>query len=294
MLSKHLRKLSSLSLQVQKSKTYTQIFSKATESYKIKPVDPFSSHTKNPMDPRSNSKSTSQMSNLSQDSHINESLIQIQQYFQQNFNLKQNLNNDSQTQFNQAHKNFIADCENSGVSYKDAKQYMSFIRTIGLIPPSSAASEDFPVLLKNLKLASEQYKDIHSEFLRDELKSLERELEPLKNKYIAAKNKVQKLVDRKYRIGMTTAISQIVGLYCGAYVYLGLQQALFGLGTVSALTASGVYYSRKVYSCRSIKEIMFRSNFEKTVKDDQVDLQKIAEIQNEIDLVREELIDLIR
>lgn len=294
MLSKHLRKLSSLSLQVQKGSSFTQSFSKATESYKIRLVNPFSSHTKNLMSPRSNSKSTDHINNPLTDSHTNESLIQIQQYFQQNFSLRLNLENDSQTQFHQKHKNFITDCEKFGISFKEAKHYLSFIRAIGLVPPSSTVSEDFPILLKNLKLASEQYKDHHLEFLRDELRSLEKELEPVKSKYFAAKDKTQRNVDRKYRLGMAATISQMVGLYCGAYVYLGLQQALLGLGTFSALAGSGVYCSKKVYSGRSIKEIMFRSNFERIAREDKVDFDKLGEIQNEIDFVREELIELIR
>ena len=297
MLSKHLRKLSSVGLQTAYTNSFDSISLKGLESSKLKTQKTYLEHMKNLLNSKQNSKITYKDSPLFEDSSNIESLSHIKEHLLQNFNLVEGSSYTSSSELHELQENFIKNCEKFGVSSKIAKQNLSFLRSLNLAPPASVDLENFPSLLKNLKLASEQYKEIHIEYLRKEFHSLEKELEPLKIQFNLAKTQAQVSAERKFNLGLTAVLSHMFGIYSGAYLYLGIQSALVGgyaFGGFSAAAAGGIYYSKKLYSYGSVKEILFEQKLKKIISQEQVNIEKMSILQTKVDLIRGEIIELMR
>lgn len=266
------------------------------ESSKLNSKKPFSKHMKNSINSKPNSNIHNKDFSFSEESNNNESLSHIQEHLQQNLSLITISSCTSLSSFHESQENFIKNSEKFNVSKKEAKHYLSFLRSVNLAPPALVDPENFSFLLKKLKLASEQYKEIHIEFLRKELHRLEKGLEPLKIQLNLAKTQAQVSAETKFNLGVATVLSHIFGIYSGAYLYMGIQSTLlngYTFGGFSAVAASGIYYSKKLYSYGSVKELLFEMKFKKIITQEQVDIEKMSKLKEEVDYIREEIIELI-
>jgi hypothetical protein len=285
MLSKQLRKVSCITLESLTNSLTTQFFPQFSKS----PTCPTSRLVS---EIRSLSSSDSFL-NFSDFPWLNNSeCLQNQQISNLLQQVQQKLNlsiEDDFLEISEKFKNselFLLKCETLGIPEKEAKNLLTLLRIFNLQPPASFSHEEMTEVLQKVKRFSIHYREEYLNCLREQIKQLEKTLSPLKKKINKIKEQAHEFSAKSVKVVAATLISQGFGI--AFFVFPEVQMVHFaGAGLVAAAGAWKV-----LEKTSGLRNSIFQYKFSKLVERNQIKVERIFDLQQEIDTIRNKVIEL--
>ena len=219
-------------------------------------------------------------------------ILAISTVLQSTFGLKTRKACESFSEYLNDRKCFFNKCEQLSISQKDAGSISRFFQVLNLELPKKFTLDEMDSLLKSFQNFSVMHKNVYKESLRSELRSLENVLTPQKLSLTAIKSKAQIFADRLHTFGTG---SLIVGTYYSVlYPCLDIFTSANYTLCTSYLFLSLYILSLKTSfpSPKGIQKLLFTSKLERLKKESEIDSNRILDLQEEIEGLRKELIDL--
>ena len=223
---------------------------------------------------------------------IEPAIESLRTLYVQKYNLNM-IEAELKTQYFIPSQNYILQCQEQGLSPKEASLLFRYFKILDLKFPETLKALNLNSILAEKTQFSNEHKTIYLESLRNELNSLEKTLNPLKAQSNALKVTSENFVEAAYRFGISASVSACFLIYGSIFHFYGvlvLDPVVFLLSTGS-FAACGIVFDKSFIGMH-IKQYIFRAKLKQVQSSQALCLETLEKLQQEIENVRSELIDL--
>lgn len=229
---------------------------------------------------------------MTQEFNMDPAVETLRNVYRQKYNL-QMIESESKNQYFIPSENFIIQCQEQGLSLKEASLLFRYFKILELKFPESLKEFNLKSILAEKIQFSNGNKRIYLESLRNELNSLEKIMNPLKAQSNALKVTSENFVEFAYRLGISASVSACFIIYGSIYHFYGiliLDPTIFLLST-GTFAACGIIFDKSFIGMQ-IKQYIFRTKLKQVQLSQALCLETLLKLQQEIENIRSELIDL--
>ena len=178
---------------------------------------------------------------------------------------------------------FIMKCEALGFTNEEASNLSNILKLFNLAPPTGFSHKEMVELMLKLKHQSMKYNEDYVQYLRNEAKDRETYLTHLREEINEAKTKANRFASN---VAGTVAAAVVAN---AAFLGLVTLNGVASVAVVGGLAGVGLRYTKKF---EQLKNSAFEYKFSRLVAKTQIKLDRIVQLQEELDQIRNRIIEL--
>lgn len=178
---------------------------------------------------------------------------------------------------------FIMKCEVLGFSNDEATNLLTLLKLFNLAPPTSFSHKEMVELMLKLKHQSIKYNEDYLQSLRNEAKDRETCLAQLREEVSHAKTQANRFANNL----AGTVVAAVVAN--AAVLGFVASHGVASVAVVGGIAGVGLKYTEKI---QQLKNSAFEYKFSRLIAKKQIKLERIIQLQEELDQIRDKIIEL--